>query len=503
MKIKHIIAAGFMALLMTSCSEDFLTIPSQSALSTPVFFKTQADFESAVNGIYTPMRSFYNVGNTGGITGTSTFLTIGDMHSDNARYYYNPAYRATAGAENAADFVNESQTFSGSWNTFYGWIARCNQVLELIDAATFDQTVKDNLKGQALFLRAYSYFWLVRLYGDACIHLKPVTTVEGASKPLSPEADVIAQIISDATSASTLLKNKATQTAGRATSGAAKVLLADVYMWKSQWALAEASLAGLSTEYSLMADYKDVANPARKNNAESIFEIQFSSSTTEFSSGLPYCFFPFPFASDSVKKMTGVSNPAALTEGEGMGIPTPDLIAKYATGDKRFAATIKYVTDNSTPKVRLPMCIKYLHPHSLFRQADENIPIYRYAEVLLFLAEAINEQGGRSTVALGYLNQVRTRAGLANSTAATQADIRTAILNERQVEFAYEGKRWFDLVRTGNAEAVITAYGAKVRATPALYYFKNNVTPVPSAFTNIVTKFNIPDNERLYNQLID
>lgn len=503
MKIKYIIATFFIAMLTFSCSEDFLTIPSQTALSTPVYFKTQADFEAAVNGIYAPLRSFFNVGNTGGITGTSTYLTIGDMHSDNARYYYNPAYRSTTGAENAADFIPDETIFSGNWNTFYGWISRANQVLSLIDAATFDQAVKDNLKGQALFLRGLSYFWLARTYGDACIHLVPVTTVDGASKPLSPEAEVLAQAISDATSASTLLKNKATQQAGRATSGAAKMLLADIYMWQKDYVAAEGQLTGLSTEYSLMTDYKDVANPARKNNAESIFEIQFSSTSTEYSNGTPYSFFPFPFHIDSVKKLTGTSNATALTEGEGMGIPTPDLIAQYEVGDKRFAATIKYVHDNSSPRVRLPMCIKYMHPHSLHRQTDENMPVYRYAEALLFLAEAINEQGGRSSVALGYLNQVRTRAGLANSTASTQVDIRAAILKERQVEFAYEGKRWWDLVRTGNAVSVITAYGAKVRANPVAYYFKNNVTPVPSAFTNIATKFNIPDNEKLYNTFID
>ena len=502
MKIKHIIAACFVTMLAISCSEDFITIPSQASLSTPIFFKTQADFESAVNGIYSPMRGFFNVGNTGGITGTSTFLTIGDMHSDNARYAYNPAYRSTTGSENAADFVPDPTMFSGNWSTFYGWINRANDVLDRIDAATFDETAKNDLKGQALFLRAYSYWWIAKLYGEAPLHLKPVSSVEEASMAFNTADEVLTQIIADATLASTLLKNKATQTKGRVTSGSAKMLLADVYMWQKQWALVESTLAGMSTEYSLMTDYKDVTNPAKKNNAESIFEIQFSSTSTDYSSGLPYSFFPFPFSADSVKAMTGATNAAALTEGEGMGIATPDLIAQYDLGDKRFSTTIKYVKDNSSPiRFRFPMCVKYLHPHSLFRQTDENVPIYRYAETLLFLAEAVNEQGGRSAVALGYLNQVRTRAGLPNTTAATQTQIRAAIMKERQVEFAYEGKRWFDLARTGTAEAVITAYGAKVRATPAAYYFKNNVSPVPTAFTGIVTKFQVPDNEKLYNRL--
>jgi hypothetical protein len=501
MKIKHIIATCFFTILLFSCSEDFLTIPSASSLSVPVYFKTQADFESAVNGIYNPLSGFFNYTTPNfAINGTANHLLIGDMHSDNARYYYNPSYRATIAQENVADFVPDIQNFSGFWNTFYGWIARANQVLSCIDDATFDQAVKDNLKGQALFLRAYSYWWLARVYGDACIHLVPVTSVEGASKPLSPVADVLAQVIDDATLAVTLLKNKATQTPGRVTSGTARMLLADVYIWQKQWALAETQLTGLSSEYSLMPNYSDITDPAKKNNAESIFEIQFSSASTDFSHCVAYTMIPIPFRADSIKVLTGVSNPQAMTAGEGMCIPTPELLSKYEAGDKRKAATIKMVHDASG--VSAPMCVKYLHTHSLYQQTGDNMPVYRYAEALLFLAEAVNEQG-RLSEALGYLNQVRTRAGLANSTAATQADIRDAIMKERQVEFAFEGKRWFDLVRTDNVQAVIGAYGANVKANPMSYYFSPGITPVPLSFTSITTTFSIPDAERLYNPYID
>jgi hypothetical protein len=198
--------------------------------------------------------------------------------------------------------------------------------------------------------------------------------------------------------------------------------------------------------------------------------------------------------------VTGISNPENLTKGVGLAIPTPELIALYEPGDKRFAASIKYVHD--IDGVVIPMCIKYLHAHNLIYQSNENMPVYRYAETLLFLAEAINEQGGRTNEALGYLNQVRNRAGLANSTASTQSEIRDAILKERQIELAFEGKRWFDLVRTGKAIEVITAYGARVKANPQNYYFVG-ATPFPLAFTGITTKFNLPTEERLYNDKIE
>lgn len=118
------------------------------------------------------------------------------------------------------------------------------------------------------------------------------------------------------------------------------------------------------------------------------------------------------------------------------------------------------------------------------------------------MAEATNDQG-RTSEAKGYLNQVRTRAGLGNTTAATQADLRNAILNERQVEFAFEGKRWWDLVRTDKMQEVISAYGNRVKANPETYYFQGGYTPVATAFTDTRTKFELPDSEKLYNPYVN
>jgi hypothetical protein len=148
------------------------------------------------------------------------------------------------------------------------------------------------------------------------------------------------------------------------------------------------------------------------------------------------------------------------------------------------------------------MCIKYLHPHQLLARTDDNLHIYRYAEALLYLAEAVNEQpGNRQTEAIGYVNLVRDRAGLEDSPAVTQEEVREAILKERRVELAFEGKRFWDLVRFNRLESVITAYGLKVKANPTAYYLGG--APAPLAFTDFRTKFNIPDAERLYNSEID
>ncbi len=491
MKIK-IILALLLAILYTSCSEDFLDIPSQESLTTSVYFQTEADFESAVNGIYAPLRGWFN--------GVSNSLLVGDIHSDNARYTLNPGYRATQNVETPADFIPEATMWSGYWNTFYQWISRCNQVIGYIDDADFDATAKENLKGQALFLRAYSYFWLLRLYGDVVLNLEPVTTLDQTSLPLSSEAEVKAQIISDVTDAAGMLLGKASQEAGRVTKGTAYMLLADVHMWYSEWAEAESALNNI-TGYSLMDNYSDIYNPGNKNNAESIWEIQFSSQSADYASTVVYRMFPYPSTADVVAEYTGVSNPNALTEGEQYFVPTPELINAYEDGDERYDATISFLDDANG--WNLPMCIKYLHPHSTYQQADENIPVYRYAEVLLFLAEAINEQGGSITEVQAYLNQVRNRAGLGNTTASTQAELRDAIMNERQVELAFEGKRWWDLVRTGTMQAVISAYGANVKADPQSYYFPAGYETVPSAFTDTRTKFSLPDTEIRLNPEIN
>lgn len=495
MKIK-IILVSLLTIIFISCSEDFLDISSQESLTTTVYFQSENDFESAVNGIYATMRGWYGPRTD---VSTSPLFITGDIHSDNARYALNPGYRATQDVETPADFIPEATMWSGYWNTFYQWISRCNQVIGYIDAVDFDATSKANLKGQALLLRAHSYWWLLRLYGDAILHLEPVTTLDQTSKPLSSEAEVKAQILKDATDAAGLLLDKASQEPGRVTKGTAYMLIADVHMWYGEWANAETALKSI-TGYSLMADYADVFDPANKNHSESIWEIQYDQSSADYASSFVYNMFPFPSTVESIGIHTGVSNPNSLSSGEMFVVPNPELINLYEEGDERLDASIMYIDDAAG--VNFPMCKKYLHPHTTFRQSNDNLPIYRYAEVLLYLAETANEQNNTSD-AQSYLNQVRTRAGLANTTASTQTALRAAILQERQIELAFEGKRWWDLVRTGTMQSVISAYGQNVKDDPQSYYFPAGYETVPSAFTDTRTKFSLPADEIRLNPEIN
>src|SRR5699024_5337475 len=136
---------------------------------------------------------------------------------------------------------------------------------------------------------------------------------------------------------------------------------------------------------------------------------------------------------------------------------------------------------------------KYQHPHSIYAETDQNWPIFRYSQVLLMLARAINEQGGRLNEAKGFLNQVRNRAGLNNSSASNQEELGKAILDEFRLEFAFENKRWYSLVRTGNAVEVMDAQGKRIKANPTAYYFP------PSIDVSILNnKYNVTENSLLY-----
>ncbi|MCE6992162.1 RagB/SusD family nutrient uptake outer membrane protein [Dyadobacter sp. CY323] len=493
MKTKYIASWLLTIALTTGCREDFLTVIPETALSSGTFFVTEADFTQAVNATYVPLRQMYN----------ERAWVLEEMHSDNTYYARNTLYGAVDATENVADFavptaggVTANDNVLVQYRLNYQIIARANQILALIDGVEFTPANKNNLKGQALFLRAFAYFDLVRLFGKVPLHLVPVIGREDAALPLSSTEEIYAQIEKDAKEASTLLLNKAKQEAGRATSGAAKTVLANLYITQKKWALAEPLLKDVITNdgYSLMPDYANAfsTTTTNKNNAESVFEIQYMEGSAGYNGNQIYRFIPSPISATEIAPITGTSNPQATSQ-ESNNIPTPDLIAAYEAGDKRKDASIAYVTlSGSLAENKVyPYIKKYAKTHSLHNNTGQNWPVYRYAEVLLFMAETLNEQGKPADAAT-YLNQVRTRAGLAATKAASQAEMREAIFKERRVELAFENKRWFDLTRTGRVKEIIGAYGAKVKANPQAYYFPKGAVPPPNAFTVLDDYYGLP-----------
>jgi hypothetical protein len=496
MKKYSIILLVFL-LSFTSC-DDFLTIVPETQLSSATFFKTENDFVQAVNGAYAPLRGYYN----------GPAWLLGELHSDNTFYMRNVLFGAVENAENLADFsvpisngTTPNSNVLGAWRGLYLIISRANQVLAPIDAVEFNQDSKNNIKGQALFLRAFSYFHLVRYFGKIPLHLNPVPGREGSALPLSEEAAVFDQIIKDLTAAIPLLPTKSVQLPGRVTQGAARTLLGDVFIYRKRWSDAEQVLAPVisSGQYSLMPSYGMAfpKNSTNKNNAESVFEIQFREGPDGLQGSFLYQHLPYPLTVAEVRSLFNTGNPQPL-DGQGNNIPTPDIIAAYETGDLRRDASIMTITVSGRPgnNKLTPIIRKFQDTHAQHNNHGVNWPVYRYAEVLLLQAEALNEQG-KSGEAAALLNQVRTRAGLAASTAAGQGPMREAIFKERRVELAFENKRWFDIMRTGRIQEIIVPYGQRIVANPLAYYFP----PIPGAvprnnvFTNLEKFYPYPAAE--------
>lgn len=487
-----LIAAGT---FMTGCKK-FLEITPQTALSSATFFTKESDFQQAVNGAYAPLRNIVN----------DRAWVLGELHSDNTYYARNILFGAVDNTENVADFavptangVTTNANVLNQYRLDYLIISRANQILTTIDPVDFNADSKNNLKGQALLLRAYAYLELVQYFGKVPLHLTPVSNRAEAALPLTSEDSVYNQIIKDASEASTLLPPKSKQEPGRLTSGTAKMILGNVYIVQKKWADAQKVLNDIVTsgEYDLMPDYELAysTTTGNKNNKESVFEVQFMEGSAGYNGSLIYNFMPRPITAQELQPITGTSNPQSLS-GEGSNIPTPDIIAAYEPGDQRKDISIGYVTLSQSLRANkvYPYIKKFAKPHAQQGNTGNNWPIYRYSEVLLYLAEALNEQNKPGEAAV-FLNKVRTRAGLGNTTATSQEDMRTAIYHERRVELAFENKRWFDLVRTRRVQEVITAYGNRIKAHPLDYYYPDGAVPPNNAFTNLDLRYGLPADE--------
>ncbi len=338
-------------------------------------------------------------------------------------------------------------------------INRCNQALNIIpqlDQA--DPNLREELLGEAKFLRAFMYFTLVKTYGGVPIidHLPNPSSDSDRIMQLTRKTkeEVYAFIEQDLNDAIAVLPNKSAYPSserGRASVGAAHALLAKVSLYQQKWGQVIDN-CNLVTGYSLSTNYALMYQIAGENDNESIFEIQG---------------FGSPSTAKGVQGYS-VSQGARGAGGWGWGFNTPSqsLVNAYETGDVRKDATIIFAGTTLYDGRVVPNTVEnprynYKCYSSNFTdgwETDANIKCLRFAEVLLMKAEALNELGQTSD-AIPLLDQVRNRAGLGNTTATTKADLRTAIWKERRVELAFEHDRWFDLVRTGQAEAALAIHG--------------------------------------------
>ena len=457
MKKITVLGACLLCLTQFSCKEDYLVTTDPTRIGTDLFYKNETQFQQALSGVYGQLQVI-----------TNSAYIFQEFPSDNTTLDFNPLDRGGAAGWEAFEFSTVNQgngEIATMWNLYYSALYNTNFALEKLAGSGLDATVKNPIEGQLKFLRAYFYFHLVQYFGDAVLVTSTLQNPNQAFDLVrSPQADIWAQIEKDLKEAVPLLPTTypAAQL-GRITKGAALGILGKVYLTQKKYADALTTLKQV-TGYSLNPVYADNFNPTKKNGPESIFEVQFQGGNDlgEWST------FAYTFAPRlSAGAVTGFAN----TTPGGRNIPTNDIIAAYEPGDLRKDASLKTSYTLNGTMVPIPYTIKFTHTHTITGRTDDNWPVLRYADVLLMMAEAINEQSGPTAEALGYLNQIRTRAGLKELAGLDKAAFKTALMKERRVELAFENHRWFDLKRTmtpAELAAFMNAYGAKEKAKPTV-----------------------------------
>lgn len=459
MNKKYIILTtlGFMFLLF-SCSEDFLDKTDPTVLVASTYYQTETQVEQAVNGVYGQLQSI--IGNQ---------WQYNEFITDNTTLDFNVGNRGQGPALEAIEFwqINASTpNITGLYNSIYQAMVNINTTLTKMPAAKFADERKKQFEGELKFIRAYYYFLLVQYFGDVIIITEPLTTPsEAYAFQREPAEKVYALITSDLNAAiSSLPGSYNSANTGRATKGAALSLLGKVHLTRKEYAEAISALNQvLPLGYSLLADYEDVFDPENKNHAESVFDIQFQGDNLlgEHSNFI-YTFAPRE-SSGAVINFPGQN-------GGGWNIPSKDIIAAYEPGDLRKDVSLKEgYTNKNGDWVAVPFINKYNHPHTVLGATNDNWPVIRYADVLLMLAEAINEQSGPTAEAYDHLNAVRSRAGLSELSGLNKDSFRDAVLKERRIELAFENHRWFDLKRTKSPDelaAFLNAYGEIEKSDP-------------------------------------
>ncbi|MBD2702926.1 RagB/SusD family nutrient uptake outer membrane protein [Spirosoma sp. BT702] len=466
MKRIHILV-GLVALSLTACKEKFLDLNPISAVGTTSFYKSQSDVLTALNGAYGALQSNGQYGQ---------FYVVSEIPSDDTR----PVLSGSVTDQDEFDkfYIRTTNPYTlGRWNDGYRGIYRCNAIIERAGGVPMNETLKARIIGEAKFLRALMYFNMVRVFGDVPLVLTEITDpLQGYDYARAPVADVYTQIVKDLADAEASLSVSYTGTdVGRATRGAAKSLLGKVYLTQKKYAEAATKLKEVvdANTYSLLPSYADLFKAANKNNKESIFEVQYKKGNLGEGS---------PFANAYAPENSG--NAVIQFGGGGNNQPTTDLVNSYEANDPRRAVSMATsYTNSSGVRVDYNYIRKYLDPPTVVNDADDNWYVLRYADVLLMYAEALNETA-KTAEALPYLNQIRKRVGLADKAVTSQADMRLAIEQERRIELAFEGHRWFDLVRTSRAlpvlQAKATAIGIKTALSENLLVF-----PIPQSQIDI------------------
>jgi hypothetical protein len=493
-----------------SCHKTIDIYP-QSNLNTGTYYSNYEEVKAALTGCYNGMQR-----------ALSTEWQFTELRSDNSKQ---GAPGSTAsGNRDLSDLdmfipATTQQSIYTYWLATYSNIRNCNIVLEklgvvydpasgAISFTTINIPITDadrkQLAGEAMFIRAYHYFNLVRLYGGVFLLHKTVSPDEAKQMNRSTVADIYKLIEADlVTAAASMNSLKFNQIPaadlGRATRWAAKGLLGKVYLTLNRKPEAITQLQDVVTNsgYSLQASYANVFAITNEMNSEILFAIRYKAGGLGLGSHFGNTFAPL-----------GTGSAVINGDGDGLNYPTADLDTA-TNGDMRKPTILALYNPGAKLYVK-----KYLFPVTLVDDGESDWPVLRYADILLMLAEA----KGYTQESIDLINSVRPRAGLPNHSMASLSSIalfEQALSHERRIEFAFENQRWFDLLRFNTTLTTITAiqtirdhyadeYQAHYRLylppTPTLAQLQAYITmeklllPIPQREIDTNTQLVIPQN---------
>ncbi|GLR18739.1 membrane protein [Portibacter lacus] len=446
---------------MNSCT-DILVEDPQDQIFVDNYFETENDAISAVNSIYAILNSTSTPPTFGGVYHSSYWVASG-LASDEMEN----RFVGVLEYDQLENFTHNpvNGTLYDLWQNCYKGINNANFAINGIPDVSMNEARKASLLGEARFLRGLLYFELVRLFGEVPLFID-------TEPPLFPSkasvSEVYEQIKADLTFASenTFAEHDRGDGLGRATSGAAKSLLAKVHLTIGEYAACIALCDEVldSGQYELWEDFADAFRIANENGKESIFNIGFGDANGSISFWEVGQFNVRLLPAQLKEQITGVN-------AQGWQVATQDLFDSYDPNDRRREVTLMdkvFALDGRVLSIE-PHIRKYWDQESEPNggNTENDFPYLRLSDIYLMKAEAINElNNGPNAEAYDAINTIRKRARfngeitldvLPDLEGLSYDSFKTALLNERRWEFTGEGKRWFDLVRFNKLEETVKA----------------------------------------------
>jgi len=405
-----------LALAATAGCSSLLDVAPTDRIPESIAIVDAPSARTALAGAYQALQGYSYYG--------EDFVILLDLSSDNTEH--TGTFTDLLDVDHNA-IRADNVTIYDLWAALYDGINRVNQlILKVPGISGISDDERNEILGEAYFLRALHYHNLVKLFGGVPLRLVPVTNQSDAAQiTRSAVPDVYTQILADLAQAEQLITN--TDNTRQATVGAVKALEARVYLYQKDWPHAQAAAEAVEgMSYDLASRYGDLFDANGADTPEDIFRVLF---TLQQPNNLGYYYF----SSDLGGRFE-------------VG-PTANLIAAFPQNDARLAWSIAYQEDGTAYGTKYPTVLGGEQPH-----------VIRFGEVILIRAEALARQGQLSEAVTEY-NRIKVRAGLDPDVLGvdvhTQADVVAAILAQRRLELAFEGDRWPDLVRNGLAEQVL------------------------------------------------